>query len=230
MANIHLEIGLNESKTLQNSLDESAYLDITSLKIKGRLTIADINLLSEFKNLQILDLSSANPYYNSQQGDWSTQLSEMPSLERIIIPTSVSYIMDNVFDKCIALKEIKGKSNDFRQAYGYKYYTKDGVFYKKDFNGNFVVDILIKYPICKDEKQFILDCDQVRNCAFKNAKLKTIVSKRHDAPLCGNNAFEGVDVSKVLLLVPKGSYYNYKYAKVWKDFLIKEWDVTEPQE
>lgn len=229
MANIHLDIVLNSGKSLYNSLDESAYLDISSLKITGPFAEYDVKLLCEFRNLKVLDLSAAKPMLSPQAniGSWSTKLSEMPSLEKVIIPRDTYSISDSVFDDCISLKEISGESNYFNQ-YGHEglYYSKDGVLYLKDIKNH--VDILIKYPVCKEEKQIILDCDKIRDHAFKNAKIEIIISMRHEAPLCESKAFEGIDLSKLLLIVPKGSYYNYKYAKVWKDFLIKEWEVSEP--
>ena len=227
MANIHLEIVLTEGKNLKNSLDESAYLDVTSLKIKGRFTFEDIDLLSEFKNLQVLDLSSALPD-TLAEGEWHRGLVGMPSLEKVIIPTNALYFDDSIFDNCLALKEISGKAKRYDSRYEYDYYTKDGVFYKKDRKKG--LKILVKYPICKNDGQFILDCDEIRIYAFKNAKVNTIISKRNQAPLCSPTAFDGVDVSQISLLVPKGSYYNYKYAKVWKDFLIREWEITDPSE
>ena len=231
MAKIHLELVLNQGKSLFNSLDESAYLDVTSLKITGTFTRYDVELLEKFKNLQVLDLSPAKPELssNSNVGQWSTELSEMPSLERVIIPNDTYYISDSVFDSCIALKEISGQSHYF-DKYGKKgvYFTKDGVLYLNNHNTGVIT--LIKYPICKEGKHIILDCDQIRDYAFKGAKIETIVCTKHEAPLCGSKAFDGVDISNLTLIVPKGAYYNYKYAKVWKDFLIKEWQVTECEE
>lgn len=64
--------------------------------------------------------------------------------------------------------------------------------------------------------------------AFANCKLlKTVYNYAMIPQSIDASVFNGVDVSKCTLYVPKGSKPAYEAAAVWKDFIVKEIDPQE---
>ena len=65
--------------------------------------------------------------------------------------------------------------------------------------------------------------ERIESRAFGNCfGLKTIISSATTPPQIAEDAFSGIDVSKVKLIVPKGSEKAYKTSDVWKDFFSKK--------
>ena len=218
MQEISVTIDLRISGSIENALDKSAFKDITNLTIIGKFYRSTIDILGKFTNLRRLDLSQTdNNDYSAFW--WVTEFPNMQNLVEIILPQGIGFTDRKLFENCPSLKSIKGGG-----GLGGPIYTKDGVLYSINDN------TLIKYPEKKQAELFVLEATRIKWHAFKNVSIKTIVCQMPTPPSCDENAFDGVDTTKIELLVPKGSYYNYKYAKVWKDFLIKEWEVTSPEE
>ena len=114
------EVEVAEAGTLQNKLGDD-YMNITSLKIKGKLNGTDIALIRKMSenyshrkliNLDIEDVeivSGGNPYYSSYTtsdniiGDYMFLDCQLQS---IILPKNITSIKKQAFTNCIALSSI----------------------------------------------------------------------------------------------------------------------------
>ena len=66
----------------------------------------------------------------------------------------------------------------------------------------------------------------IGNFAFKNTNIRTLTNNSTTPQTIKANVFEGVDLSKAVLYVPKGCKDAYKKADVWKNF----GNILEPGE
>ena len=69
------------------------------------------------------------------------------------------------------------------------------------------------------------DVREIAPHAFSNAgnlKMVNVTSKEDDIPLLDSEAFSGVDVGKVRLIIPLGKEEAWRSAEGWKDFIIEE--------
>ncbi|MBQ6279350.1 MAG: leucine-rich repeat protein, partial [Muribaculaceae bacterium] len=157
-------------------------------------------------------------------------------LETVTLPASLNLVGNNPFLSCKALKTINSRGELGKNCFCY-----DGVLYQEDPE-NPDLNILVSCPMNIDYSPQIYEkTSEIKVAAFDGLKLgiielpTTITFIRHYAmanlpnlerlvvhmttlPSLGTNVWDGVDQSKVTLVVPPGMKATYAAADQWKDF------------
>ena len=157
-------------------------------------------------------------------------------LETVTLPASLNLVGNNPFLSCIALKTINSRGELGKNCFCY-----DGVLYQEDPE-NPDLNILVSCPMNIDYSPQIYEkTSEIKVAAFDGLKLgiielpTTITFIRHYAmanlpnlerlvvhmttlPSLGTNVWDGVDQSKVTLVVPPGKKEVYAAAPQWKEF------------
>ena len=138
---------------------------------------------------------------NSVENIYNGAFSGCTGLTSVVIPNSVTTIGNSAFLDCTGLTEV---------TFNAEKCTSMGTSDAPVFKG---CDNLVKLSI--GEK-----VTKIPKCAFTDSNaLIDIVSAAPNPPICGNNAFRGIDKAKCTLTVLEESVEKYKAADEWKDFL-----------
>ena len=177
-------------------------------------------------NLSVVDLSKSyialsfgtyvtNPY------SWSS-MEDCISLKKISLPSQIllSESMGRYFSGCKSLESIKIVGNTLpmcHEANG-RGYDLDGVLYYEQRGKN----TLLKYPANKGTEYSIPNyITNIGNCAFEDCHLSRLTMPIVP-PSCTEDAFKGVNLIALTLVVPKGSHDSYWSHPVFGKFKIEE--------
>ena len=144
------------------------------------------------------------------------------SLPNIIIPSSIKTIGHDAFSRCTSIQIVAGKSSD----YIWVSEIGDRAFYGCT-NLEFIRFSIMLESIgetafynCKKLKELVLPANlkTIDSFAFGYTGLQTVTNYSQTPQSIEANVFDGVDLSKCLLYVPKGCKGKYQNAEVWKKF------------
>lgn len=182
--------------------------------------------------LEVLDLSKAHLFLAKTNVN-SSRLLSPNSFEgcitlKIIKLGEMDIIDAEMFRGCISLESIWYEQSNISIVGGYKhhFFSYGGILYDKRYSkdGNPLDKWkLIKYPSAYQEpKDIRFDfVDEIADYAFEDFK-DTDLYLPTVPPTCNKKAFNNVDVTKVTIHVPKGSFNSYWSHPVWGEFPIVE--------
>ena len=167
--------------------------------------------------LSVLDLSQSDimGYYH---GDWG-DLIDCLTLRKVTFPSYIDRIFASTFSGCKSLEGIyiASGSRDLKRCY---YIDIDGVL----FSNNNMKLVLEKYPANKGTDYIVPEKTvTIRDNAFEDCQL-TRLTMPPVPPTCDINAFKGVNIIAITLVVPKGSHDSYWLHPVFGKFQIEEMD------
>ena len=213
-------------------IDELTIVDKFELKRDMPILRAMCNTIVDGKrtggNLSVVDLSksyiaSEFGYYVSNPYQWGS-MKDCISLKRISLPSKLEFYSSagESFSGCKSLESIFIVGNEFPEPYKNcgRGYDKDGVLFVEKGDHN----VLIKYPANKGTEYTIPNnISEIGNCAFEDCHLSRLTMPTVP-PTCKENAFKGVNIIALTLVVPKGSQNSYWLHPVFGKFNIEEMD------
>lgn len=117
------------------------------------------------------------------------------SLSKAFLPDDMDEIKSSIFKDCIELQEVHiGNSTSV---------IRGGAFFHCPKLES------ITLPACVEE---------LESYSFAYTGLKEVLALINTPPLTGNNVFDGINLSKATLIVPKGSKDAYQRAAIWSTF------------
>jgi len=177
-------------------------------------------------NLSVVDLSkcyiaSEFGYYVSNVYHWGN-LKDCISLKKISLPSKIELFSDvgEGFSGCKSLESISIIGYEYPEYYKTcgKAYDIDGVLFLE--KGSEIV--LTKYPANKGNEYTVPnDVTSISSCAFEDSHLVKLIMPSVP-PTCQEDAFKGVNMVAMTLIVPKGSHDSYWLHPVYGKFNIKE--------
>ena len=177
--------------------------------------------------LDTLDLSHAEIMYSVGINPHELRSDEFVNCKTLkkIVFSELNNLQSECFSGCTSLESI--------EYTGKRVFTSmDGILYQKgkwevlnskykDFDrGKWG---LVKYPSAKKESEAIRfdRVNSIADYAFEDFKLSDLYMPTVP-PACTDRAFFNVDVSRITLHVPVGSYHSYWSHPVWGEFRIVE--------
>lgn len=238
-----MTVKLEKAGSLPSFISVADADKVHSLSLIGNINGADICFIRELDSLNTLDLSKANivsggtPYLSdfttTDKVIGSDMFSGMKRLESVKIPNNITSIEKSAFSGCSGLTSvtIPGSvssmgSNPFMNCTNLKeiivseknknYTDIDGILLNKEQT------ILLAYPCAKSDTCIIPNSvDSIGSYAFSGcSQLKAIYVNRAIPPWAGVDPFNGINMTKCILDVPKGSYATYWLASGWRNFSI----------
>ena len=177
-------------------------------------------------NLSVVDLSKSDiayefAYYTTNPYSWGS-LEDCISLKKISLPSQIllSNSAGRYFSGCKSLESIKIVGSELPMCYegNGRGYDIDGVLYY-ELRGN---DTLLKYPANKGTEYSIPNSiTTIADCAFEDCHLSRLTMPIVP-PSCTDDAFRGVNLIALTLVVPKGSHDSYWSHPVYGKFNIEE--------
>ena len=176
-----------------------------------------------FGDLSKSYIASEFGYYVSNPYQWGS-MKDCISLKRISLPSKLEFYSSagESFSGCKSLESIFIVGNEFPEPYKNcgRGYDKDGVLFVEKGDHN----VLIKYPANKGTEYTIPNnISEIGNCAFEDCHLSRLTMPTVP-PTCKENAFKGVNIIALTLVVPKGSHNSYWLHPVFGKFNIEEMD------
>lgn len=177
-------------------------------------------------NLSVVDLSTCSiasefGYYVVNPDTWGN-MKDCISLKKISLP-SKTHFYNNAgegFSGCKSLESISIIGNEFPEPNKYcgRSFDIDGVLYIRRGSEK----ILVKYPANKgNEYTLPNDVTSISSCAFEDSHLIKLIMPSVP-PTCQEDAFKGVNMVVMTLVVPKGSHDSYWLHPVYGKFNIEE--------
>ena len=180
-------------------------------------------------NLSVLDISKCfisaiDGLWEGNHFTWSAYLIDCISLKRILFPSKLQFTEKDgeLFHGCKSLESISIVGTELPAKYELcgKAYDMDGVLFLDKRGDN----ILIKYPANKGNEYTIPDnVTKISECAFEDSHLCRLTMPAVP-PTCAENAFKGVNLVAMTLVVPKGTHDSYWLHPVFGKFNIEEMD------
>lgn len=179
-------------------------------------------------NLSVVDLSQSYiaeefGYYNTNPYSWSI-MENCISLKKLSLPSQIllSDYMGRFFSGCKSLESIKivGDTLPMCHEANGRGYDIDGVLYleQKERGKN----TLLKYPANKGTEYSIPNSiNEIGDCAFEDCHLSRLTMPIVP-PSCTDDAFRGVNLVALTLVVPKGAHDSYWTHPVYGKFKIEE--------
>ena len=177
-------------------------------------------------NLSVVDLSKSDialkfGHYTTNPYSWGS-LEDCISLKRISLPSQIllSSYVGRYFSGCKSLESIQivGSKLPMCHEGNGRGYDIDGVLYYKRKG----INTLLKYPANKGTEYSIPDyITAIEDCAFEDSHLSKLTMPAVP-PSCTEDAFRGVNLIALTLVVPKGSHDSYWSHPVYGKFNIEE--------
>ena len=177
-------------------------------------------------NLSVVDLSKSYiaaefSYYVSNPYSWGN-MEDSISLKKISLPSKIELYgsLGTSFSGCKSLESIFIVGNEFPEYYKTcgRGYDIQGVLFLEKGSQN----ILLKYPANKGNEYTIPDnVNEIGECAFEDCHLSRLTMPKVP-PTCKENAFKGINMVALTLVVPKGSHDSYWLHPVFGKFRIEE--------
>lgn len=218
---------------------------IDELKVVGSFSYYDLpkirkmcNSLEDGKrtggNLSILDFSSCDikdkfwlygDTYRVESFNENNHLNDCLSLKKIFFKSGTFF--DTTSSKwlsgCVNLEVIEISGTPKATHFDVKAFDKDGVLFAEEG----INKHLLKYPANKGYEYIIPNnTTHISKYAFEDSHL-TKLTMPAVPPSCTAEAFYGVDISKITLVVPKGSHSSYWMHPVFEKFRIEEKETKE---
>ena len=177
-------------------------------------------------NLSVVDLSRSYValrfgHYTTNPYSWGS-LEDCISLKRISLPSQIllSSYVGRYFSGCKSLESIQivGSKLPMCHEGNGRGDDLDGVLYYKRKGMN----TLLNYPANKGTEYLIPNyITAIADCAFEDSHLSKLTMPAVP-PSCTEDAFRGVNLIALTLVVPKGSHDSYWSHPVYGKFNIEE--------
>ena len=138
------------------------------------------------------------------------------------IKVTVNTIHDIAPERRILIDELTIVGNEYSEPYKLCGRLYDiGSFLFREKGGQ---NILLKYPANKGNEYTIPNnISEIEECAFEDCHLSRLTMPSVP-PICKEDAFKGVNMVALTLVVPKGSHDSYWLHPVLGKFKIEETD------
>lgn len=149
-------------------------------------------------------------------------MSNCIALKRLTLPSQIRLCLGSYFPDCKSLESISivGYLSPTEWQLNGKFYDKDGVLFHTKGNEH----VLVKFPANKSSEYVMPnDTTGLENSAFEDCHL-TRLTMPQVPPTCDKDAFKGVNILDLTLVIPKGSHDSYWMHPVFGNFKLEEMD------
>ena len=208
------------------------YLPSTIREIHSKAFLGAIGLQQIFLNegLETLEADVFHDCVNLSYVNIPSTLKDIPlssfsnckSLTSITLPSSINYIGKCAFAFCSSLQYVKGSPTDYICVRRIGERAFEWCEELQDIRFSIFLETIGEkaFWYCKKLQEIKLPANlkEIDEFAFANTGLKTVTNYSLTPQDIQANVFDGVNLKKCFLFVPKGCKEKYQNAKVWKEF------------
>ncbi len=207
-------VSIDLSYTSVKEIPEQCFFGCQALKkVELPLTVTMVDNRAFMKSgLEVLDLSGVRIV-----GDYA--LAAMSALKEVTVRNGAE-IGEGTFFNCSFLEKFNGVySNSPALAVANSRISAAGGLIKGETIGEGAYANIMADTIVIDASVRVIEANAFRNMLALGAV--SVAGRGDDVPVCSVEAFSGVDVGKVSLIVDKDTEKVWREAPVWQDFNIK---------